>query len=198
MKVLIVYAHPSEDSFTRCVRDRFIEGLTDAGHSYVISDLYKMDFRTDMSEGEYIRESACVADLPMSDDVAAEQAKINLCDVIVFIYPVFWADVPAKLKGWFDRVWTYGFAYGDNRTMKTLEKGLVICIAGNPIEQIKDTGQYESIKTAMLSDRLYDRVKEKELIVLDGTSTFNMELRKRNWDRHLRAVYEAGIGIWCN
>ena len=40
MKAFIVYCHPSEDSFTRCVRDAFIRGLEDAGHEYVLSDLY--------------------------------------------------------------------------------------------------------------------------------------------------------------
>jgi hypothetical protein len=34
MKVFIVYAHPSEDSFTRHIRDAFIEGLKSAGHEY--------------------------------------------------------------------------------------------------------------------------------------------------------------------
>ncbi|MBP5727620.1 MAG: NAD(P)H-dependent oxidoreductase, partial [Clostridia bacterium] len=37
MKALIVYCHPSEDSFTRCVRDAFIQGITDAGHEYILS-----------------------------------------------------------------------------------------------------------------------------------------------------------------
>lgn len=40
MKVFIVYCHPSEDSFTRHVRDAFIRGIVDAGHEYVLSDLY--------------------------------------------------------------------------------------------------------------------------------------------------------------
>ncbi|MGE5605893.1 MAG: hypothetical protein ACM3YE_09395 [Bacteroidota bacterium] len=31
MHVFIVYAHPSEDSFTRAVRDEFIRGLENAG-----------------------------------------------------------------------------------------------------------------------------------------------------------------------
>ena len=57
MKVFIVYAHPSEDSFTSHVRDSFIKGLESAGHTYILSDLYKMGFRTDMSEAEYLREA---------------------------------------------------------------------------------------------------------------------------------------------
>ena len=57
MKVFIVYAHPSEDSFSRFVRESLINGLEAAGHTYVLSDLYKMGFQTDMSEAEYLRKS---------------------------------------------------------------------------------------------------------------------------------------------
>jgi len=57
MKVFIVYCHPSEDSFTRNVRDSFIKGIVDSGNEFEISDLYKMNFKTDMSEKEYLRDS---------------------------------------------------------------------------------------------------------------------------------------------
>ena len=50
MKVFIVYAHPSEDSLTHHIRNSFIAGLESAGHSWIMSDLYKMNFRTDMDE----------------------------------------------------------------------------------------------------------------------------------------------------
>ncbi|MCL2884859.1 MAG: NAD(P)H-dependent oxidoreductase, partial [Oscillospiraceae bacterium] len=125
MKVFIVYAHPSEDSFTRHVRDSFIKGVEDAGHTYMLSDLYAMNFVTDMSEAEYRRESTYQEESAVPTDVLAEQEKINQSDAIVFIYPIFWTEAPAKLVGWFDRVWTVGFAYG-NRRMKQLEKGLVL------------------------------------------------------------------------
>ncbi|MBQ3837867.1 MAG: NAD(P)H-dependent oxidoreductase, partial [Treponema sp.] len=39
MKAFIVYCHPSEDSFTRRVRDSFIKGIEDSGNDYVLSDL---------------------------------------------------------------------------------------------------------------------------------------------------------------
>ena len=191
MKVLIVYAHPSDDSLTRHVKDSFISGLEAAGHSYVLSDLYQMGFCSDMSEAEYLRESNYREELPVPDDVILEQKKINDSDAIVFIYPVFWTEAPAKLVGWFDRVWTYGFAYG-NRRMKQLEKGLVICIAGHSLQNLKEYGHYDSMKTVMLGDRLFDRVKEKDFIVLDSTTKFDMEKRIENWDKHLKTAFEAG------
>ena len=116
MNVFIVYAHPSEDSFTRHVRDCFIEGLKAAGHSYIMSDLYKMGFRTDMSESEYLREANYREDLPLANDVILEHNKINSSDIIVFIYPVFWTEAPAKLVGWFDRVKKKDFIVLDSTT----------------------------------------------------------------------------------
>ena len=191
MNIFIVYAHPSEDSFTRHLRESFIQGLQSAGHTYVMSDLYKMGFRTDMSETEYLREANYILDEPLPDDVIAEQNKINASDAIVFIYPIFWTEAPAKMVGWFDRVWTYGFAYGDRR-MKQLEKGLVLCVAGNSIKQLKEKGQYDAMKIIMLGDRLFDRVKEKEFIVLDSTTKYDMTAREANWNNHLETAFEAG------
>jgi len=191
MKVFIVYAHPGSDSLTRHVKDSFISGLEAAGHSYVLSDLYQMGFCSDMSEAEYLRESNYREDLPLPDDVTSEQKKINDSDAIVFIYPVFWTEAPAKLVGWFDRVWTYGFAYG-NRSMKQLKKGLVICIAGHSLQNLKEYGHYDSMKTVMLGDRLFDRVKEKTFIVLDSATKFDMEKRAANWEKHLATAFEAG------
>ena len=193
MKVFIVYCHPSEDSFTRCIRDAFIKGLEDAGHEYVVSDLYKMDFKTDMTEEEYLRDAYYRNTPDPADDVLAEQAKINASDVIVFIYPVFWSEAPAKLVGWFDRVWSYGFAYGE-KTMKTLEKGLILCSAGNPRERLEEFGILDSMKKVMLGDRLFGRVKQSEFVVFDNTSR-EYELREKNREQHLKTAYEKGKNL---
>jgi NAD(P)H dehydrogenase (quinone) len=198
MHVFIVYAHPSEDSFTRHVRDRFIAGLESAGHGYTLSDLYAMQFCGDMDEAEYRREACYRLEDPVPEDVRREQEKINRSDAIVFIYPLFWSDVPAKLKGWFDRVWTYGFAYGlqkdGRRAMKQLEKGLVICSAGNTLDYFRRTGILESMERVMLNDRLFDRVKARELVILEATSR-ELASRETGWDRHLDRVFALGANL---
>ena len=61
----------------------------------------------------------------VNPDPESEHEKINSSDAIVFIYPVFWTEAPAKLVGWFDRVWSYGFAYGE-KTMKVLDKAVIL------------------------------------------------------------------------
>lgn len=45
-------------------------------------------------------------------DVEAEQAALQRHSTIVFQYPFYWYNMPAILKHWFDKVFTYQFAYG--------------------------------------------------------------------------------------
>ena len=196
MKVFIVYCHPSEDSFTRHVRDAFIRGIVDAGHEYVLSDLYAMGFRTDMSEQEYLRDANYTTEPPLAADVLAEQAKVNAADAVAFIYPVFWTEAPAKLVGWFDRVWTYGFAYGE-RTMKTLDRALFLVTAGNRMERLVQFGLLDSMKKVMLGDRLFNRVRTSDFVVFDGM-TKKLESRLEHWDTNLQTAYEKGRDLFAD
>jgi NAD(P)H dehydrogenase (quinone) len=70
-------------------------------------------------------------------DVVEQQALVAEAEGLIFIAPVFWMGFPAILKGWFERVFTYGFAYtltpegwkGDlsgRVPLLTQEKGLII------------------------------------------------------------------------
>ena len=182
MKTFIVYCHPSENSFTKSMCDAFIKGVVDSGNEYILSDLYKMGFQTDMTEEEYQRD-AYYRDTPdVADDVLAEQEKINSSDAIVFIYPVFWTEAPAKLVGWFDRVWSYGFAYGE-KTMKVLDKAVILCSAGNPLERLEEFGLLDSMKRVMLGDRLFGRAKQTEFVVFDNTSRENELREKKDGER---------------
>jgi NAD(P)H dehydrogenase (quinone) len=187
MKVLIIYCHPSENSFTRNVRDKVVECLLKNEHTYEISDLYKMNFNTDMSEAEYLREANYDESIEISADVKKEQEKINSCDVLIFIYPVFWTEAPAKLVGWFDRVWTYGFAYG-NKRMKMIKKSIFLCVAGRTCSHLSEHGQLDAMKSIMIGDRLFERSESNEMYVLDGMSKANESKRNENWSLHINLV----------
>ena len=191
MKAFIVYCHPSEESFTRNLRDSFIKGIVDSGNEYVLSDLYKMNFKSDMSEKEYLRDARYQDSDDIAADVRAEHEKINASDAIVFIYPVFWTEAPAKLVGWFDRVWSYGFAYGENKRMKMMDKALILCSAGNPLEKLEQFGLLDSMKKVMLGDRLFNRARQADFVVFPSTSR-EKELREKNWDANLQKAYDRG------
>jgi NAD(P)H dehydrogenase (quinone) len=45
-------------------------------------------------------------------DVIEQQAKVAQADALAFIAPVYFVGFPAILKGWIERVFTLGFAFG--------------------------------------------------------------------------------------
>ncbi|KAF2078842.1 NAD(P)H-dependent oxidoreductase [Flavobacterium sharifuzzamanii] len=172
MNVLIVYAHPSKKSYTFQVLERLKSVLGNENWHIEVSDLYGSNFISDMSEAEYEREGFVKTQLPIPQDVLNEQEKIEKADCIIFLYPVWWSDCPAKLKGWFDRVYSVGYAYGQNETsrkMKTIPYGLAICTAGHPNEFLLEIEMAQSMEKIMLEDRLGKRFTHKEMIILGGT-----------------------------
>lgn len=174
MKIQIIYCHPSKKSYTYEILQQLISSLEKENLEYAVSDLYAMNFQSDMNSVEYEREGFANLSLPIPDDVKAEQQKIQEADCLIFIYPVWWSDCPAKLKGWFDRVYSVGYAYGYGESaqlekMKTLKYGLVICTAGHPNEFLQEIGIAQSMCNVMVDDRLGKRFQHKEMIILGGT-----------------------------
>jgi NAD(P)H dehydrogenase (quinone) len=194
MHVYVIYAHPSARSFTRSVVDAFTKGLKEAGHSFEVADLYQMRFQSEMDEAQYLRETSANPDLPVPPDVKEEQAKIDRADGLVFIYPVWWSDCPAKLKGWFDRVLTYGYAYlyedtGARGTKMSIEKALVLCSAGHTAAHLEEIGIADSMRRVMLNDRLLGvGAKHAHMEILGGMMPLDDSHREEN----LLRAYELG------
>ena len=197
MNVLIVYCHPSKNSFTHTVKESYVQGLKDAGHQVVISDLYAGGFNPVMSEAEYIREGFYKLEEPVAEDVTEEQEKINNADVIAFIYPDFWTASPAMLEGWFQRVWTYGFAYGNQPSMKTLNKAIFLITMGGSLKDEIRREQLQAMKTIMIGDRIRNRAKECEVHVFDEMTRGygNDENRERRTSEFSQKAYELGKNI---
>lgn len=175
MRTLIIYCHPSKKSYTFEILEQLKSNLKSEGIEYEISDLYAMDFKSDMTEEEYEREGFANIDLQIPNDVKNEHKKIDKADSMIFLYPVWWSDCPSKLKGWFDRVFSVGYAYGNKESsqdekMKTLKYGLVLCPAGHPNEFLQEIGIAESMRNVMIKDRLGERFENKEMMILGGTS----------------------------
>jgi NAD(P)H dehydrogenase (quinone) len=172
MKVHIVYCHPSESSATYELKESYIRGLEASDIDFTISDLYKDDFRSDISEEEYLREANYgQSDLP--DDVLKEQRMIEDADVLTFIFPLFWMDAPSKLVGWFSRVFTYGFRYCDDDnpgSMKTLEEVNFIISAGSGYNDLKADGKIDAIKTVFAKDRINDKANRTNFYFFNETS----------------------------
>ena len=124
MNVLIVHAQPEPTSLTRCLVDESVAVLREQGHTVSLSDLYGMrwkavydadDFpvRANRERLSFITESGhAYSTSQQRADVESEQRKLLAADALILQFPLWWFSMPAILKGWVDRVFAYGLAYG--------------------------------------------------------------------------------------
>jgi NAD(P)H dehydrogenase (quinone) len=124
MNVLIVYAHPEPKSLNGAIRDFAVERLRRAGHDVRVSDLYAMRWKASIDAEDFIGRDVdnrlhveaaskhAFETGTQTADVAAEQRKLLEADALILQFPMWWFSMPAILKGWIDRVYAYGFAYG--------------------------------------------------------------------------------------
>ncbi|MET9497871.1 NAD(P)H-dependent oxidoreductase [Streptomyces sp. NPDC006552] len=123
MKTLIVHAHPEPRSLNGSLKDLAVTTLENAGHEVQVSDLYAMRWKAAVDAADYgphasrplnvVRDSGRAFEAgALTADVLAEQEKLLWADTVILQFPLWWYAMPAILKGWVDRVFTYRFAYG--------------------------------------------------------------------------------------
>ena len=145
MKVLIVFTHPSASSFNHALLDNISAGLKQAGHEVKVKDLYKENFDPILTESDLID----LHSNKIPDRIAKEQDQLLWADGLIFIYPLWWFDRPAMLKGWFDVVLTNGLAFEySSEGVKGLlkhKKALVIISAGGSKQYFIDNDALQLI-----------------------------------------------------
>ena len=134
MNVLIVYAHPNPLSFNQSILRVVHNGFKDKGATVRLKDLYAERFDPVLGEAQLSLQN----EGKIPEDIKREQEQVTWADTIVVIYPLWWFDRPAILKGWFDRVFTNGFAFSfdENGQQGLLEdkRAMVIVTAGGTKE----------------------------------------------------------------
>lgn len=156
MNILWLFAHPEPRSLSGALRDEGIRFLHTLGHEVEQSDLYAMGWKATVDRHDFIghghderlvvtsQSRRAFQDGTLSPDIRAEWAKLDWADTVVLQFPLWWYGMPAILKGWFDRVFVKGFAYGvrdghsPGRTLRYGEgnlegrRALVVVTAGSP------------------------------------------------------------------
>tara|TARA_Y100000992_G_scaffold105984_1_gene69030 strand:- start:906 stop:1475 length:570 start_codon:yes stop_codon:yes gene_type:complete len=128
-KIFLVYGHYDEKSFNAAIRDTFIETAKSKGHTVDIVDLYKQKF-----------DPVFAGEKPDST-VLDHRKRIDECDTIVLIAPIWNFRMPAIVEGWIDKVlappWAfrfkqlwgnYGYPIGNLRD----KKAIIFCTYGSP------------------------------------------------------------------
>jgi NAD(P)H dehydrogenase (quinone) len=151
MKHAIVLAHPNPSSFNAAVAKSCEAALVAAGHEVVIRDLYAMDFDPRLKAGEIPGAPGFAP----GDDVRRERALLADISAFAFVYPLWLNAPPAILKGYFDRVFGMGFAYGagpaGTTPLLTGRSALVFSSSGAPEAWVRETGAFDALA------RLFDQ-----------------------------------------
>jgi NAD(P)H dehydrogenase (quinone) len=148
MKHLIVVAHPLMDSVTMKLARAYALELESLGQSCLMHDLYRLGFDPVLGAGEL--EPA--AKTP--GDIRAAQVAVAGCNALTMVYPLWWATMPAILKGYIDRVFARGFAYeGEGGSTHGLLAGrscVLVTLSGSPSNLLHESGEWRAIQ--MLQD----------------------------------------------
>ncbi|NLW80974.1 MAG: NAD(P)H-dependent oxidoreductase [Desulfovibrionales bacterium] len=145
MNHLVIFCHPSPSSFNRAIADT-VQAVSHAlGHDTLLRDLYKMEFDPILRKEEFETPPGTIP----RPDVLQEQDFIDWSDVLTFVYPIWWAGMPAMLKGYIERVFCRNFAFavhGDKvEGLLTGKKVLIFNTTGAPSALYSAQGMHEAM-----------------------------------------------------
>jgi len=106
MKLLVLVHDAEAPSYHRALAERLAGELEARGHLVDLSGP-RLD-RLRLTREEYDRGRKTGR---YPDDVQREHRRLTEADGLVLVFPLWWMQMPAELKGWLDRVLSYGVAY---------------------------------------------------------------------------------------
>jgi putative NADPH-quinone reductase/1,4-dihydroxy-2-naphthoate octaprenyltransferase len=185
---LVVFSHPKEESLGNALKEAVIKGLkkSNTAAEIRIQDLYREQF------------DPLLHDIEENDrDQVTIKMKENIvwADGIVFVTPLWWANIPAMLKGYFDRIFTEHFAFQYNQAAMPVgllknKKAILIGTCDTPsllARFSKTTLGFKSIIRGVLK---LSGIKNSRLILFGSVLTSTEEKRKK-WIARVEAAGEA-------
>lgn len=194
MQALIVVSHPLTTSLTHAVAAAVANGIAQANPANrgEIADLTQEGFSPAFSGADY---AAFQLTGPTPPDVAAEQARIDRADALVLVFPVYWWSMPGMLKGWIDRVFSNGWAYGVTPEEKIVKKlghlPVHLVMLGASGQRTYEKHGYADALHAQISHGIFDYcgapVITAELLLMEELGTP---------DAYLDAAYHIGRRVF--
>lgn len=103
-KTLLILGHPDNASFCGALADAYQMGAQNAGFEIKRINLSDLSFDPILHKGYTEIQT-------LEPDLEKAQEHILWAEHLVFVYPIWWATMPALLKGFLDRVFLPGFAF---------------------------------------------------------------------------------------
>lgn len=189
MKHLIIYVHPNQESLNAQFKQAIENVIKQQKHKVITRDLYHLGFDPVLSlEDINGQRKGYVNEL-----IRREQEYISWADVVTFIYPIWWTGMPAIMKGYIDRVFSYGFAYrydqGIQKGLLAGKQAIILNTHGKSHEEYTSIGMDKAL--ILISDKgiyAYCGFQVKEHFFFDKADRASPEVVKM-WLAAIRDVY---------
>lgn len=104
--ILIIMGHPNRDSLCSALAEKYYQSSIENGHNVKILRLIDLQFNPNLLG------HSTVSDFQNLElDIQQSIESVITSDHIVFVFPSWWASMPAILKGWIDRVFLPGYTF---------------------------------------------------------------------------------------
>lgn len=148
MKTLIVYYHPYEGSYCHAILKAVQDGLKRGGHPHKTIDLLRDAFdpvmhKKDLQAFAVYGRTGDITQSEVDPLVLHYKKKLEWAERIVMIFPVWWMNVPAMIKGFIDKVIFPGVAYnmvGPELVTRlhSLKQVTIISTMNTPVDVYRD------------------------------------------------------------
>jgi putative NADPH-quinone reductase len=96
-RIMIIVGHAEQDTFCEALGRAYERGARTGGHRVDFFDLSRMNFDAILRGGYHKLQ-------PLEPDLEAARTALWECDHLVILFPLWLGDMPAILKGFFERV----------------------------------------------------------------------------------------------
>ena len=107
--ILIIVGHPAGNSISDQIAEEYAAGAKKSGHQAEIIRLGRLRFDPILHDGYQKVQS-------LEPDLREVRAKIKSANHLVWVFPIWWFNLPAILKGFLDRLFLPGFAFAYHKT----------------------------------------------------------------------------------
>lgn len=190
---LIIYCHPYDKSFSHAVLSEALKPLAHNQTGYRLLDLYADNFNPIYDEQELQLYASGATTDPL---VTRYLAALKEADQLIIITPIWWNDLPAMLKGFFDKV----MKRGPELAYTSTSRG----VAGH-LDNIKSA----LVLTTSTSPTVYQRLFCGDAIkrILIGATLKQLGIQNVKWHNfggitaatvEKRRTYLTHVGQWVN
>jgi len=179
MQHLIIYSHLNPTSFTKAIVDEVEKNAIASGDEVKIIDLYGDQFNPVLGMPDIAHQ---FMGQTMPDDVKKYQDMITWADHLTVVYPMWWGQMPAMLKGFIDRVFSYGFAFSisENGAQALLKgKTASVFVNTNTPTAVYEATQMNTAQRRIIDGGIFGFCGiDTEITFLGQVSSGSDELRK--------------------